>query len=193
MPPLQTSCLKSWSKLGHEVKKWSYEDDANSIVPLMPELHPAIQADIFRYKLLYEQGGWWLDCDVFLIKHLPALKEITFASERQKDGSVIKSNMVIYSPPKQPLMKNLYEKAMDLRHEKAWAVTGPKMLIDIEAAMFTPNDFCPIDWWDYAKLNEPMEFPDCYGIHCWNQLIKNSAFMKRPKLKSLLYKMLKSQ
>ena len=46
-------------------------------------------ADIFRYKLLYERGDWWVDLDLICLKPLPKVNYF-FGGERTKRTGAFK-------------------------------------------------------------------------------------------------------
>ena len=39
-------------------------------------------SDYFRYNMLYQNGGWWVDMDVICIKHFDLDSSFVFATER---------------------------------------------------------------------------------------------------------------
>lgn len=65
-------------------------------------------SDIFRYKLLYEKGGWWVDMDVSCLKPFDVKTDYFFRSHHQLKlvGNVMKA------PVKSELMKLCYEEAV---------------------------------------------------------------------------------
>lgn len=98
--PLELLTIKSFIYHGHEFHLWVYEknlagldnftglvfEDAGKIIPgsevyARENADPACGgigkgsygspfSDLFRYKLLYERGGWWTDMDVACLKPL---------------------------------------------------------------------------------------------------------------------------
>lgn len=64
-------------------------------------------SDIFRYKLLYEKGGWWVDMDVTCLKPLNVTVPYFFRKHHVLElvGNVMKC------PPKSALMLACYEEA----------------------------------------------------------------------------------
>lgn len=113
---LQILSINSFLKQGHVYKLWIYEDLEND--DLVPDNIPdgvivsnaddildsqyifkhwsgnlATFADIFRYKLLYENGGWWVDLDLICLKPLPTDIEYFYGGERGKlTGSYARKN-----------------------------------------------------------------------------------------------------
>lgn len=91
-------------------------------------------SDLFRYKLLYERGGVWSDCDIICMKQLPedASHEYIFVAERtilkgafasclKKHPYTCKKKKVLNSFIKTPIgadiMKIMYEKSLKYRNE----------------------------------------------------------------------------
>lgn len=65
-------------------------------------------SDIFRYKLLYEKGGWWTDMDVTCLKPLNSSTPYFFRKHHELEmvGNVMKC------PPHSALMLACYEEAL---------------------------------------------------------------------------------
>jgi len=123
--------LKSFLHHGHEFHLWVYDrietplpegvilEDANEILPRSritrkAEVDPETGvgkgsvspfSDLFRYKLLYEKGGYWVDMDVTCLKPLNFRAPYVFRAHRiGVVGNIMKC------PPKSRLMKELYER-----------------------------------------------------------------------------------
>ncbi len=124
--------LYSFVKQGHVFHLWTYEpltntlpegvviEDANDILPresIFRYNHVNKYghgkgsvsgfSDIFRYKLLYEKGGWWIDMDVTCFKPLNIAVPYFFRKHHDLDlvGNVMKC------PPKSDLMLACFEEA----------------------------------------------------------------------------------
>lgn len=86
-------------------------------------------SDLFRYKMLYELGGIWTDCDIICLRRLPILPYI-FVSERTilkgafssctkkppyecKDRKLL--NSFIRVPAKSEIMREMYERSLGYR------------------------------------------------------------------------------
>lgn len=84
LPPYARLAMNSYVKQGHRFLLWTYEDiegvpsgvilkDANEILPQQAVYSTKgwrtvlSFSDWFRYKLLYERGGWWVDTDAVLL------------------------------------------------------------------------------------------------------------------------------
>jgi len=82
LPPLSRACLRSFVERGHRVRVFGYEkidvpdgvilEDARVVLPEedLFSYHNSFSAfsNIFRYRLLLQQGGWWIDTDVYCLE-----------------------------------------------------------------------------------------------------------------------------
>ena len=105
---IQILSINSFLKQGHIYRLWLYDKnienipkgveicDANTI------LHNtyifkhwsgnlATFADLFRFKLLYLYGGWWVDLDLICLYPLPKVNYF-YGGERKKQSGAFKSN-----------------------------------------------------------------------------------------------------
>jgi hypothetical protein len=124
--------LYSFIDKGHHFKLWLYEPlktqlpkeveicDANQILPREKVFvyknknsfghgkgSVAGFSDIFRYKLLYEKGGWWVDMDVTCLKPLDFEEPYYF---REHHDLLLVGN-VMKCPVHSELMSRCYEEA----------------------------------------------------------------------------------
>ena len=124
--------LQSFVDNGHTFHLWAYEkienelpdgviaEDANAVIPKEKIFRYKYVnkyghgkgsvsgfSDIFRYKLLYEKGGWWTDMDVTCLKPLNAATPYFFRKHHDLElvGNVMKC------PPKSALMLLCYTEA----------------------------------------------------------------------------------
>jgi Alpha 1,4-glycosyltransferase conserved region len=85
---------------------------------------PSPFSNIFRYKLLAEKGGWWVDADVVCLSdRLPAVGEF-FASQ----GDEFINGAILYFEPGHPVMAQCLDRAIQLGRTIKWGDTGPRML-----------------------------------------------------------------
>ena len=98
LPELQRLCIKSYIKLGYKINFWTFTPkqigiehknitfmDASTILENNYS-HHYHYADLFRYKLLYEFGGTWIDADMFLLRKIPNTKIIISSEYCNKSG-----------------------------------------------------------------------------------------------------------
>lgn len=154
--------------------------NANSILPQSEiffdckKRHISIASfsDYFRYNMLYQKGGWWVDMDVICIRYFDFNSPFVFAAERhgektftancvikgEKSSSFLfkivkKSKNIIdnndYIPNKTLLDKLL--KSLKLRKKRKektvnWGIVGPKFL-DREIKENAMQEFvCPPEY-----------------------------------------------
>ncbi len=130
--PMVLLTIHSFLQHGHEFHLWRYAPskqplpkgvrvrDANEIIPkeevfqkkskdskngLGKGSYGAPFSDLFRYKLLYEQGGWWVDMDVTCLQPFDFETPYYFRAHPilPMVGSVLKC------PPQSELMRLSYE------------------------------------------------------------------------------------
>ena len=192
--------IKSFLNLGMEFHLYTYNKvkdvpkgtkikDANKILPqetvfkLQETFLPF--SDIWRYKLLYEKGGYWVDLDIIATKVFDFKEDFVFASERtiQKGAYAMKvpsvyQICVLKAPKKSAFYKELFETCMETQNkgknkDKIKYMRIMRKTIDkynYKKYVKSPQTFCHLDWW-YAKdaflypiKGEKDKFADKYGV-----------------------------
>ncbi len=146
-------------------------------------------ANLFRYKLLLERGGWWVDTDIVCLQPFNFSEPLVFASERNGDATQI-TNAVIRIPPGHEVARLCYEAAQqNAPAQLTWGQTGPRLINQIvhetgwQHFVKEPEVFCPLDHWKWQlllKKNDPSApvFTDkSHAIHLWHE------FWRRAHLK----------
>jgi hypothetical protein len=203
-----TAATASMRAAGHPVRVWSYSPEKLEFLrPYGIELRPAQDvvpkglfqrivadseiryfSDIFRYAVLYEHGGLWMDTDVVLLRPFPFHGDhfLNLQWRGGHQGHFICGN-VMYAKPYSRHMRNLYETAIErffASNAKTFRDIGPKLLSDYVASdagaelrerLFSPVFFNPIDWTELDRFNQPIgELADylnderVFGVHLWN-------------------------
>lgn len=198
--PLSTMerlCINSFLKNGHIVDIYSYDEipnlplgtnilDANTIIDRKFIFFDsaggiASFSDWFRYKLLYDKGGWWVDLDVICLKPFDIADDFCFATEKfSHDYKTGITNCVIKSQSKAEFLKMILEHIDSFENYKNinWGQFGPALIqsilsqFDSEKFMQPTSTFCPIDWTEMMSIiNCENELPsDSLAIHLWNNL-----------------------
>jgi len=210
LKPVHIMAMRSFLWCEHEYHLYCYEEidnvpkgvvikDAREILPEEAIFvcqtepgkgSPSPFSDLFRWKLLYEKGGWWVDTDVLCRTHWPD-KLLVLASElsfiEHVEGGFVRGEQiapcVVKLPEKCPLANDAYEhcKALD-RAKQCW--TDPvKMLNDLVKRhhlndwVRRSEDFCPVAWWDWEKLFEPNYEVDNtgYGVHLYHEMWRRAG------------------
>ncbi|TSE12893.1 hypothetical protein C1D09_006785 [Mesorhizobium intechi] len=192
---------------GHPVRVWSYAPEkleflvargievrnADDVMPraLFERIVAGSEiryfSDIFRYALLYEHGGLWMDCDVILLRAFPFRGDHFFNLQWRGShkGHFVCGN-VIYAKPYSSHLRALYELSISRFHDasgKEFGDIGPKLLSDYIASdagaelrewVFSPMFFNTIDWNEIDRFEKPIgDLADylnddrVFGIHLW--------------------------
>ena len=140
---METLTITSFLRHGHRFRLFVYEplitpipqgciiDDANRILPESSvfRYRNSTQfgqgkgsvsgfSDIFRYKLLHDEGGWWADMDITCLKPLEIDEEYYF---RDHPTLPLVGNM-LKAPKGSELMKHCFEEASAQvdEHNRDW-------------------------------------------------------------------------
>lgn len=132
LSPIELLTIHSFIRNGHEFHLWVYDvienklpsevivEDANKIIPSNKVFRYKFRnqfghgkgsyagfSDIFRYKLLFDHGGWWVDMDVTCLRPLDFEDEYVFRKHHVLNvvGNIIKC------PKGSSLMKDCYNEA----------------------------------------------------------------------------------
>src|SRR5262245_45653005 len=187
--------IASFLENGHEYHLYVYGDvrnipagtsikDGNEILPasrIFQYKHSpsyAGFANFFRYKLLFERGGWWADVDMVCLRPFEFAQAHVFATEIFKECEVLSSGII-----KAPIGSLAMEYAWNVCQTKnpeflKWGETGSKLLSDavrrfsLEAYVLDHDVFCPLGYQDWHRVLEPeVKVQDTYShaIHLWNE------------------------
>jgi glycosyl transferase-like sugar-binding protein len=164
-------------------------------------------SDIFRYAVLYEHGGLWMDTDVILLRPFPYGGDY-FLNLQWRDGGLghFVCGNVMFATPHSRHLRTLYETSLDRFFEstgKKFGDIGPKLLSDyvmsdagaeLRGWLFSPVLFNPIDWTEIEKFNQPiagladyLNDERVFGVHLWNARTNARSLDEGTSLISLLY------
>jgi glycosyl transferase family 2/alpha 1,4-glycosyltransferase len=193
LSPYELCCLKSFVDHGCEVDLYTY--DANLRVPAGVRIcdageiagkdevfvyeaegfgkgSPSAFSNFFRYKLLAEKGGWWIDTDVLCLSdRIPAVSEF-FA--RQDDESV--NGAILYFEPGHPVMAQCLAETVKRGRDVKWGDTGPVLLTRVLQ--------------ECGCLERAIPASVCYPVHytrALDVLRQSSAAVLLPKIESSLF------
>jgi hypothetical protein len=219
LSPHHWLCLKSFIDHGHAFRLYSYEQivvpwgvecaDAREILPRERVFfYPrdpgaggvAGFANLFRYKLLLEHGGWWVDTDVVCRARDVSDAALSFAWE--EPGLI--GNAVLKMPRGHPLAWRLFAAADCAGSDLDWGATGPYLLTRLVegsdyARHVLPNAFCyPLPAADATKLLDPGQCADVERaasdsrlIHLWNEMWRRNGvdYFRPPAAGSFMAKL----
>jgi hypothetical protein len=199
---LEQLSLASFVANGHDVHLYAYEDlegvpdgvsvmDGRSVLPedsifsFGPDAKFgagsfAAFANLFRYKLLYEAGGWWIDVDMVCLRHFDIDAPYVFGYEH---GTSINC-AVLRIEKGSPVAKALYEAALEKGTDLSWGDTGAKLFtskvaeFQLEGFAQPSNAFYPVHAWAADVLLHEDEdgsrnalLEGAYGVHFWNSIL----------------------
>jgi hypothetical protein len=137
--------ISSFLLNGHQYRLYVYDDtrnipygtvvmDGNEIVPSSRIFQYRDRAtfspfaDFFRYKLLLERGGWWVDTDVVCLKPFDFREDLVFSTEAG-DGDDVANCTIIKAPVGSEAMVYAWEFCQSRDPERlGWAEAGPNLL-----------------------------------------------------------------
>ncbi len=192
--------LSSFVRLGHQVQVFSYHPlraiagverlDAATILPeaevFTYQTGPgkgsfAAFSNWFRYKMLHQLGGTWIDADVLCLKPFFTLPSPCVGWQ---DSSLCNSAVMRF-PPGHPLTKQMYDRARELGQDVVWGQTGPRLLTEIvldnrdQVSILPRQAFYPIAWRDAWRTLSSREARRCeragatsYCVHWWNEMMR---------------------
>lgn len=210
---LELLTLHSFTACGHEFHLWTYEPiqnelpehvtirDANEIIHhslIFRRNHddPDYKigkgsigspfSDLFRYKLLYEHGGWWVDMDVTCLKALNVEEPYFFRGHPLLPaiGNVIKV------PAKSELMKRTYEETLSTCNADTLEWLLPNRILnknirELNLSGFISTDLSVDDWWEKIEIYlwTDKKIPDSWFFIHW----MNEEWRVRKKDKNSVY------
>lgn len=218
---MELLCIKSFIRNNHEFWLWAYDvietqlpdklvvKDASKIIPrekVFCYRHSnqfghgkgsyAGFSDIFRYKLLYEYGGWWVDMDVVCLKPFDFNEPYIFRTHH--DFAMVGNMMKC--PPRSELMKLCFDRAVHLVDENNRDWNLPiKILNDTINELQLNNyikDFSNQDSWLIIRkmLYKDYAVPESwYALHLVNEEWRRNRINKNAiPYKSYIGKLLKT-
>lgn len=233
---LERLALQSFINNGHKVHLYTYEEvsgvpkrieikDGNKILPSDRIFEyesydtPAGFADVFRFKLLLERGGIWVDTDVVCLRPFDFEDDHVFASERlrpRKRRDFLPRTQVASCVIKAPKGSSVLSYCYDVAIEKDWdkikyGEIGPELMTEA-VDRFQMSDqvlpywkFCPIDWWEWDRfIDDSIQTRGLeevkrivlrpYAYHLWNELWRrNEADKDKNFDASTIYERLKRE
>ncbi len=202
LPLWSCRCLQSFVAAGHETRVYTFNDalklppdvircDASEIIPESAVFHYKSGqwvgsvsgfSNLFRYKMLHDRGGYWVDADVFCRRSFPHFPRATVSRE---DARKI-NNAVIFAPVGDQMMMEAYKTALRKGENVIWGETGPVLTTKLATSgqydvdILEATSFYPVHWKEaIRKLLLPSwadyveeTCKDSYGVHLYNEIFK---------------------
>jgi len=188
--------IQSFLHHGHEFHLYVYDDvegipegtrvcDGNEILPrsmiFVYRDHQSYSgfSNYFRYKLLLDCGGWWVDTDQVCLRPFVTEDDYVFASEPGKQGD----DVICAGAIKAPRGSEAMQYAWDVCASKdtatlKWGEVGPRLVAEtvhrfgLEKYVRSSRVFCPIgdaDWSTIISARCPTLPSESLGVHLWNE------------------------
>jgi hypothetical protein len=205
--PYQLLCLQSFVAQGHCVEVFTYDRDlavpdwitrrdAREILAGDHVLRyrtglgagsPALHANLFRYALLHQLGGWWVDLDVVLLHPDPTPDEIFIVFDPRPEPFV--GNAIMHFPCGHALLAEAVERCVALGENVAfWGQTGPSLMTELSGKygllqLCKPAQLaCPVDGFEIAALFDPARCDDIrqrcaasWFLHALNEIWREAG------------------
>ncbi len=137
-------------------------------------------SNFFRYKLLLERGGWWVDTDTICLKPFDFEEAYVFSSEWDNGKDVVTSG-TIKAHGASEVMAYVWNVCRAKKTEELfWSETGPKLMAEavrryaLEKYVKSHDVFCPLGYEEWYKVLRPdlvWAFSErTYAIHLWNEM-----------------------
>jgi hypothetical protein len=206
LSPYERLAMKSFLDFGHSYTLYAYRKfdvpkgvelrDAAEILPesrvFVYKREPgrgsvAAFSNLFRYRLLREAGGWWVDADVIcLAEKIPEPDVFLGWEEDEKVGSAI-----LRFPARHPLPAALYRAADAAGDDVAWGEVGPHLVtrlvheVGLEASVLPRERSFPIRARNALDLLVPSleekvarQVRGAPMLHYWNEILRRAVVFK---------------
>lgn len=196
--------IRSFLAWGHPYHLYVYEDVAG--VPRGVELFDAREilprekvfayrvgpgkgsfsavSNLFRYLLLYKNGGWWVDSDLICLRPLDLAHPYVFATETlglEQDKTL--ASCAIRVPPRSEVMRYCVDQASKMNPDTLeWGQAGPRLLHEAVMSLGlghyqTPSwYFNPLPWTEFHRITGPgssaMLPRQGYAVHLYNEMFR---------------------
>uniref|UniRef100_A0A6C0J4U2 Alpha 1,4-glycosyltransferase domain-containing protein n=1 Tax=viral metagenome TaxID=1070528 RepID=A0A6C0J4U2_9ZZZZ len=214
---LEQSCINSFLEKGTSFTLYVYDNlnniphgtivkDGNMVVPKKKYEkynNPSYFSNLFRYTLLYEIGGIWVDMDMICLKPLDIIldQDYIFSCELKNNNQHTNAG-IIGCPSKSDLMKdciNEVKKLVNSNKKIVQGLLGPKVLkkfvtkYELDYLVSPYYVFCHYGYKEIEKIyysynfqSEILDDKEVLCIHLWNNVIQNTI-KDYPKENSLYY------
>jgi mannosyltransferase OCH1-like enzyme len=212
--------ISSFLQNGHEYHLYVYEDVKNvpvgAVVRDGAEILPASSifqyqgsrsyagfSNFFRYKLLLERGGWWVDTDTICLKPFDFTGDYVFSSQLNERGTEAVNSGIIKAPRGSEAMAHAWKVCQSKNPARlVWGETGPRLMakvvrkFSLKRYRQAHHVFCPVDYQEWRDVLKPgvgrLLDDRTYAIHLWNEMWRAAGQDKSAEYHpSCLYETLK--
>lgn len=196
--PLEEKCITQARKLhpDWDVRVWTRDTSPfPSRIDHLVEACPkgASKSDLIRLIVLYEQGGIYLDGDMYLHKRLDPLLAIDRFAIASEDG-IVPTNAFLAAPPRSPVIDRVFDEL--LAREPDWTdmahrITGPGLFdrvlrqLDAEDYILLPRQ----SFYPYVRAHrkrDRLPHPNSFGEHLWQESWVNYVLWRKKGYRSIV-------
>ncbi|HHP7237682.1 hypothetical protein [Longibacter sp.] len=205
--PRETLCLTSFVERGASIEVYTFdpdltvpdgvvrrdaselydEDDVFFYEKGIGQGNVAAFSNLFRYRLLYERGGWWVDADILYTGE--AVPEVDVFAGWETDGSIC--NAILKFPAGSTVMRDCMERAGEMGGDVTWGEAGPALVTKVlrehgRMDVAAPVRYAyPVPWQEAPSLYVPdrrQEIEKKVGansspfVHFWNSILRLAGF-----------------
>jgi len=161
-------------------------------------------SNIFRYKLLYDRGGYWVDMDMVCLKPFDFDTPYVFSSELNKFTNDVEINAgVIKAEKGNSFCKYAFHMCSKKNLSKlVWGEIGPKLVkesverYNLQEYVQDYKTFCPLYYTELDLIITKCRtnLINSYAIHLWNDCWKRNKYNKNGNFDKLsIYEKLKQK
>jgi hypothetical protein len=218
-------CIKTFIRKGFEVNVWSFEDlklpkgcnrqDAQKILSkdklfsiTMNNKSKSLAgfADLFRYHLMYKEGGWWFDSDCICLKEADEFLQLSknkFVAGWEDKNNINNAVMLMNNITAEQFVFRANEICENKNNILDWGDIGPRMVtslikeLNLEKFCLSESYFYPIHYRNALLALDPYKTndveilcKDSYVYHLWNEVLRKKNINKNvmPPVNSFLHK-----
>lgn len=195
---LERLCIKSFTSHGYDFQLYVYNDvknvpqettlkDGSEILPREKTALAHTQdmrgiayfSDLFRYKMLYEMGGWWVDMDTVCLKEIALTDEPMVGSEGRPERKSLRDRLTgqrrfknrsfanigfLKFPAQTEVMNYCFVKSEEILTSNKtirWGDTGPVLLRSAlkkfgkQHYVIPWKTYCPVHLWNWKDFLDP--------------------------------------
>jgi hypothetical protein len=199
---MERLCISSFLRNGHPFHLYVYQDtagvppgtvvlDGNKILPdsriFTYREHQTYAgfANFFRYRLLLEKGGWFVDADTICLEPFEFQSEYVFSSEGAWGQQLVNVGAMM-TPPGSPVMQYAWDVCERFRtSDLEWGQCGPALMCEainkyaLQRFVRRWDVFCPVHFSIWEKLLDPemcwIFSRETHAIHLWNEMWRRAG------------------
>lgn len=176
---IEQLCIRSFINNGHTFELYTYSDIKNipdgTVVKDASEIVSqdnvftykdgwgkgsyAGFADLFRFELLFQKGGWWVDTDVICLKQFDLESERIICSSYEGEWGDVPNSCILRLPKGDPILRYMLDEVYKMDFKNcSFGNIGPTLIqktivnMQLEKIVVPYYYFNPISWSNVGNL-----------------------------------------